>query len=141
MVKVKFGAILLTCLFLVSCQTSKPATLYDHLGGQEGISAIVDRFIYEISFSKTVVPHFAKSDLDRFRSKMIEQICYLSNGPCEYTGDTMMNVHGGMNITEDEFNQTVDLLINAMNHQQVSLAAQNQLLAILAEMRADIIYH
>ena len=93
---------------------SKQMTLYEEIGGQKTIEAVTQHFIHEIEFNETVFAYFKESDVDRFREKFIEHMCLAANGPCQYTGDTMLDVHKGMKITESDFNLTVDLLINAM---------------------------
>lgn len=126
---------------LWSCQShTNSRSLYDELGGMPAIEKITDYFIEEISFDQQIVQHFKDSDIDRFRAKLIEQICNESGGPCDYSGDSMVEVHTGMKITEAEFNRTVDLLINAMNKAGIPHPTQNKLLARLAPMRGDIIY-
>lgn len=127
-------------LMLWGCQSLSSSSLYDELGGMPAIEKITDNFIEEISFDQHIMQHFKDSDIDRFRSKLIEQLCVESGGPCEYTGDSMVEVHTGMNISEAEFNRTVDLLINAMNKAGIPHTAQNKLLARLAPMRGDMIY-
>lgn len=131
--------VLLACLPACQTQPTNDA-LYHELGGMEGITRITDNFIYEIGFDKNIVRHFEETDLDRFREKFIEQVCELSGGPCRYSGDSMVDVHTNMNITEAEFNQTVDLLIAAMNRSGIAHPTQNKLLALLAPTRPDIIY-
>ena len=64
----------------------------------------------------------------------------VSGGGCQYTGDTMEQVHGGMNISEKDFNLTVDLLINAMDKANVPHPLQNRLLNKLAPMRSQMLY-
>lgn len=130
-----------TLFALAGCQsTPGSATLYDELGGMPVIEKITDNFIDEISFDPQIVAHFKDTKIERFREKLIEQLCNVSGGPCEYSGDKMTDVHTKMNITEAEFNRTVDLLINAMTRAGVAHPTQNKLLARLAPMRSDIIY-
>jgi hemoglobin len=131
----------LLVFLLLGCQSLSPSrSLFDELGGMPVIEQITDNFIDEISFDQQIVQHFKESDIDRFRAKLIEQICVETGGPCTYSGDSMVDVHTKMNITEAEFNRTVDLLINAMNKAGVAHRTQNKLLARLAPMRGDIIY-
>ncbi|WP_334313234.1 globin domain-containing protein [Psychrosphaera algicola] len=52
----------------------------------------------------------------------------------------MQQVHEGMNITETDFNTTVDLLISAMTKADVPHRIQNQLLQRLAKLRHEILY-
>lgn len=129
-------------LILSACAAVKPASsLYEQLGGMPVLEEIVDNFVNEIGNDRVIVQYFANTNIDRFREKMIEQLCVESGGPCQYTGDTMLQVHAGMQVNERDFNQTVDLLINAMNEAGVAHPLQNKLLARLAPMRSDIIYH
>lgn len=127
--------------FLTACSTLQTqSSLFEQLGGKPGIAKLTDAFIEQIQYDKQVLPYFLETDIGHFREKFIEQICMLSNGPCEYTGDSMEDVHGGMMINENHFNALVDDLILAMEATGISVGAQNQLLAILAPMRDDIIY-
>lgn len=140
--KIISSLLLGTLLALAGCQSlNSSATLYDELGGMPVIEKITDNFINEISFDQQIAAHFRETKIDRFREKLIEQLCNVSGGPCEYTGDSMLDVHQKMDITEGEFNRTVDLLINAMNQAGVAHRTQNKLIARLAPMRPDIIYH
>lgn len=134
------SAFVMAALLLCGC-ASKPASLYDELGGKAGIEKIVDNFIAEFSYDRDVIRHFEKTDFDRFRSKLVEQICNISGGPCEYTGQSMLEVHQKMNVSEAEFNAMVDDLYAAMQRANISEPAQNRLVALLAPMRGDIIYH
>lgn len=135
-------ALLATAMTLSGCQLlNSSSTLYDDLGGMPVIEKITDNFINEISYDQQIAQHFKDTKIDRFREKLIEQLCNVSDGPCQYSGDSMLDVHQKMNITEAEFNRTVDLLVNAMNQAGVPHRVQNRLLARLAPMRPDIIYH
>ena len=52
----------------------------------------------------------------------------------------MVNTHIGMNIPEKHFNRVVDLLIAAMDAEQVPHPVQNRLLKRLAPLGGNIIY-
>jgi hemoglobin len=115
-------------------------SLYEALGGKQNIAVIVDNFIDEISFDKQVLPFFRESDIDRFREKMNEHICLVADGPCTYTGDSMVDVHASMGVKESDFNRVVDLMVNAMDRADVPHRVQNRLLKKLAALRGEIIY-
>ncbi len=124
---------------LLACASSTPS-LYQQIGGEQTVTEITDNFVYEIEYDPIILEYFAGSDIARFKEKLSEQLCMVTDGPCDYTGDSMSQVHGGMNITEAHFNRTVDLLINAMNKAGVSHRHQNLILAELAPMREDMLY-
>lgn len=128
---------------LISC-AQKPtsdnnSSLFNDIGGLATVTDIVDAFINEIAFDQTIYPYFEKSNIERFRQKMIEHLCAETGGRCNYSGDSMKQVHAGMNITEAHFNLTVELLIKAMKKAEVSYPNQNRILKILAPMRKDVL--
>ncbi|WP_426358255.1 group I truncated hemoglobin [Pseudocolwellia sp. HL-MZ19] len=133
-------SICLIALLVISGCAAKQASLYETIGGQPKIDLIVDNFIEEIQYNESIFPYFANANVDRFREKITEHLCLVLEGPCEYTGDSMLLVHKGMNINETDFNTTVDLLINAMNKSNVTHPHQNKILNHLAKLREDIIY-
>lgn len=118
--------------------SSPQTTLYEELGGQEAIVSLADHFILEIAFDDRVLPRFMDSNVERFREKIIEHFCWIADGPCLYTGDSMVQVHAGMQISSPEFNAVVENLIAAMDKTGISLPAQNKLLNRLAGLRPEI---
>lgn len=138
-------ALLTFSLAVAGCQSppGPPAgddSLYRALGGQSGIERIVEGLLINIADNPLIVEHFADTDIDRLNEKLIEQFCFESGGPCEYTGDSMRDSHAGLNLTEADFNALVEDLLAAMRDQNIPVTAQNRLLARLAPMRRDIIY-
>lgn len=131
---------LLAFLTLSACTTPRQeTTLYQRLGGQEGITTVVDNLLFEISEDEDVVPLFARTDIDRFREKLIEQLCDLSDGPCTYDGDTMGETHKDLAIRRSQFNSLVEDLIRAMEEAGVATADQNALLSRLVPLYPDIV--
>ncbi len=133
--------VLLSALMLLTaCAIQPKTTLYDDLGGTPGIDAIVENFIQGIAADPQIFPYFADSNVTRFREKITEHFCHISDGPCLYTGDNMVDIHVGMDINENHFNRTVDLLYGAMEQENIPHRTQNRLIARLAPLRGEIIY-
>ncbi len=116
------------------------SNLYQELGGESGVAVIVNNFIMTIASDERVIDYFAVSNVQRFREKMVEHICLISDGPCTYTGDTMVDVHTGMDVKEGDFNAIVEDMMEALNESGVAIGTQNRLLARLATFRGEIIY-
>lgn len=135
---------LLISLVLIGCSTHPPqtskVTLYEELNGHAGLEQLVDAFIEQIAYDEQIFHYFAKSNVDRFRDNFITHICDVSGGPCEYQGDSMIDIHTGMNINEADFNRIVELLINAMEEIGIAYPTQNKLLSRLAPLRPEIIH-
>ncbi|MEX1197016.1 MAG: group 1 truncated hemoglobin [Pseudohongiellaceae bacterium] len=131
---------LILVMALAGCGTTGQSdTLFQELGGHEGIDRIVDEFILEIANDPRVLPRFEDSNVQRFREMITEHFCMVAEGPCEYTGDSMVEIHAGMELSSPEFNAVVEDLIAAMEQSDIPLAAQNRLLARLARLRPEII--
>lgn len=127
--------------FLSACaQTHNQSTLYEELGGEEGVETLVEGLIERIGRDEQIFHYFAETHVSRFREKLIEHFCHISNGPCEYTGDNMHDVHVGMQINERDFNHLVDMLYAQMQSQGIPHTTQNKLIARLAPLRSQVIY-
>ena len=127
-------------VLLSGCAHNPQHTLFDKLGGHDGLTNIVNGLIEQIGNDKQIFHYFRDARISRFRSHLIEHFCALTDGPCQYKGDSMVDIHTGMKITEKDFNRLVDLLINAMELQNIPHPVQNQLLARLVPLRTYIIY-
>lgn len=113
--------------------------LYQSLGGQAGIEGIVDDLLDAIIEDDRINTQFALAPIVRFRTKLIEQICSVSGGPCLYTGLSMAEAHAGRGIDDAQFNALVEQLIEVMTRRHVPVTAQNHLLRRLAPMHADVV--
>lgn len=133
--------VLLFCLLLGACaqQPPKDDSLYQQLGGEPGITRIVEGMLLRIAGDPRIVEHFQQIDIQRLRDKLIEQLCVEAGGPCTYTGDSMEDSHKGLALTPSDFNALVENLQNAMTAEAVPIPAQNRLLARLAPMRGQVI--
>ena len=134
---------ILTCVLLAACTTAReaPDSLYRALGERPGIHRLVTNTLINIAHDDRIVELFRDAKIDRLRDRLVDQICELSGGPCTYTGDSMLKAHGGMHITDAQFNALVEDLVKAMQKQKIAVGAQNRLLALLAPMHGDIVYH
>jgi len=132
---------MLTVLTACSMHLQSPdKSLYEKIGGQAVIENLVDEFIKNIANDKQVFHYFKKSDVTHFRNGFISHFCDVIDGPCEYKGDSMVDIHTGMNINEADFNRIVELLIDAMEKVGINYQLQNEVLSRLAPMRKDIIH-
>lgn len=129
---------------LAGCQTpmqmSTPSkSLYERLGGQPAIVAVVDDFVANVAADTRINARFANADIPRLKRLLVEQICAGTGGPCKYTGRDMKSSHRGMNITEADFNALVEDLVRTLDKFNVPAKEKGELLAILGPMKPDIV--
>ncbi|TYL39779.1 group 1 truncated hemoglobin [Natronococcus pandeyae] len=78
-------------------------TLYDRLGGQDAIAAVVDRF-YERMLEDDRVAHFFEDiDMQRQVAHQTQFLSAVTGGPVDYTGENMEAAHTHLDISRAEF--------------------------------------
>ena len=115
------------------------ASLYQRLGGEPVVTAVANELIDAVSADPHMNQSFAKVDLKRVKRLLAEQICSLTGGGCTYTGDSMAEVHAGHNIRDAEFFGLVEKMRVIMIRNGIALRERNELLAILAPMKRDVV--
>lgn len=139
--------IVLLCLLgsLLGCASQKKqittnpnATLYERLGGYDGIYAVVKDTTLNVSKDERINGFFIGADIEKVNRLLYEQICQVTGGGCEYTGRSMIEVHTGMNITDAQFTALVEDMIAAMNKHGVPQKEQKELLTILGSLHGEI---
>jgi hemoglobin len=114
-------------------------TLFDELGGQEKIDALVDRMIDLHVVNPTVSTRFTHADLDRGRAMAKEFLAAGAGGPKEYSGKSMAEAHAGMNISEQEYLAVVDDMMAAMTEFGYDDATRATVLQIAFSLKEEII--
>jgi hemoglobin len=115
------------------------ASLYDRLGGQGAIQAVVTKFIGNVGADKRINSYFATTDLKKLNRLLVEQVCAASGGPCTYSGRDMKTTHKGMKVTTAAFNALVEDLVSALDTFNVPKKEKDELLAVLGPMNKDIV--
>ena len=137
-------AALVLLALIAGCQT-KPAamadkkSLYERLGGQPAIVAVVDDFVGNVAADTRINSFFKTTDIPRLKRLLVEQICAGTGGPCKYTGRDMKSAHRGMKITDAQFNALVEDLVKTLDKFKVPAKEKGELLAILGPMKPDIV--
>ena len=135
-------ALMLTLMLSACSDMQAPAaqkSLYDRLGGQPAIQAVVDDFIGNVAGDARINGFFAHTDTAHLNKMLVAQICQATGGPCTYTGRSMKAAHAGMGVQDSHFNALVEDLGKSLNKFNVPQKEQNELLAALASMKGDIV--
>jgi hemoglobin len=114
-------------------------TLYERLGGKDAITAVIDDFVARCAADPRINGKFARTDVARLKSSLVDQVCEATGGPCTYSGRDMRTTHEGMAVTGGEFEALVADLVATLDRFSVPAAEKNELLGALAPMRSDIV--
>ncbi len=113
--------------------------VYQQFGGKAGITAIIEQAVDSWQTDPRIAKFFAHANIPHLKYELVQQVCYLTNGPCTYTGKSMQSAHQGMEITQAAFNALDEDLNTAMDDHNVPLSAQNYLTGKLAPMEQPIV--
>jgi len=134
------GVVLLTASCAsMSQQSVADKSLYERLGGKEAITAVVDDFVGRVAADNRINGFFAKANVPRLKTQLVNQICEASGGPCKYTGPDMKTAHRGMGIPSAAFDALVGDLVATLDKFKVGEREQKELLAALGPMKNDIV--
>jgi hemoglobin len=114
-------------------------SLYDRLGGKAAISAVVDQFVANVAADTRINGRFATTDIPKLKGHLVDQVCMVTGGPCNYTGHDMKTTHAGMKISSAEFRALVEDLAKASDTFKVPAAEKGELLGLLGSMKKDIV--
>ena len=139
-------------------QSSRKLPLFDRLGGESGISAIVDdvtpRVLQDprvnwqrtgaksgglLSHSKSSTWQATPENVAGLKTHLTQFLCLTTGGPAHYDGRNIQAVHAGMHISNPEFEAAIGDLKATLDRLQVADREQKELLAIVESTRPQIV--
>lgn len=114
-------------------------TLYDRLGGSDGIKQIVSDLVDLHLNNPRIAPRFAASDTAALKTSAANFFITGSGGPQVYEGKDMLSAHKGMNIDAAEFVAVLDDALEALEKNEVGQREKEEVLFILYSMKGDIV--
>jgi hemoglobin len=134
---------------IVMVPEAAPArSLYERLGGEAGITAVVDDFVARAAANPAV--NFARkgtanawdptpANVARLKQGLVDYFAQAAGGPLKYTGPNMKAVHKGMMITDAEFDALAGDLQASLGKLKVGAAERAELMKAVAATRGDIV--
>jgi len=114
-------------------------SLFERLGGNEGITAIANDVIDNHLANKTIATRFADSDVSALKNAAATFFISGTGGENVYKGKDMLSAHKGMNISALEFMAVLDDALAALSKNNIGQREQEEVLFVLYSMRSDIV--
>jgi len=122
--------------------TQLATSLYQRIGGYDVIAAVIDD-LFAILHSDPAFARFfgGRSNASAVRSRqlLVDQMCALSGGPCNYIGRDMKTSHSGLGITDVEWETNMKASDAALAKNGVGDAERTDFLALFERYRDDIV--
>jgi hemoglobin len=114
-------------------------SLYERLGGSDGITRIVDDLVDRHAANAVLGPRFKGRDLPKLKRLATQFFCMGAGGPQRYEGRDMRTAHAGMNVSEQELVATIDDAVDALKANGVGPTEINEVVAILWSLKSDVL--
>jgi hemoglobin len=128
---------------LLEANMTQPATpLYQRMGGYDVIAAVIDDLFAILHGDPGFARFFGGRGADsviRSRQLLVDQMCALSGGPCQYIGRDMKTSHRGLGITNSDWEANMKASEAALVKNGVGEAERAEFLALFERYRDDIV--
>jgi hemoglobin len=114
-------------------------SIYDELGGADGVSAAVDEFYRRVLDDGALAPYFEGVDLSRLRSHQRAFIAAALDGPERYEGRDMATAHAGLGVTDAAFERVVGHLTATLDQLGATPDAIAEVGTRLAPLQTEIV--
>jgi len=114
-------------------------SLFERLGGNEGITAIAGDVIDNHLANEAVANRFSESDVPALKHAAATFFITGTGGENVYEGKDMLSTHKGMNISAVEFMAVLDDALGALDKNNVGQREQEEVLYVLYSMRSEIV--
>lgn len=89
-------------------------TLYERLGGEDGLAAMVEGFYGAVLRDAELAPFFERSDVRALAAMQREFLAAALDGPVTYTGAALGEIHAGRGITTRHVSRFFALLLDCL---------------------------
>ena len=114
-------------------------SLYDRLGGSDGITQIANDVVDLHLENPIISTRFGETDVPTIKKTVAAFFITGTGGPNIYEGKDMLATHKGMNINETEFVAVLDDALKALDKNNIGQREKEEVLYVLYSMRGEIV--
>jgi hemoglobin len=119
--------------------TAPEVTIYEAVGGDEAIAAVVDDFYVRVLADPDLNGFFTGTNMSRLKGRQVEFFAAALGGPHPYRGASMRDVHRGRGIRQDHFDRVASHLVAALGDAGVPDEIIGRIIAAIAPLAGDIV--
>jgi hemoglobin len=117
-------------------------SLYDRLGGYDGVAAIVDDLLPRLLGDPILTVYWkgkCKDSLKKDRQLIVDFLGSAFGGPVTYVGRSMKVSHEGLGITDEEWNRFIDHVTATLVNLGIGERESSEFLAAAESLKADVV--
>lgn len=114
-------------------------TIYERLGGEAAVAAVVDEFYDRVLADEQLAGYFAETDLDALRDHQTKFISHVTGGPVTYDGPDMREAHAHLDLDESDFVAIAGHLRDSLAAFEVSQHHADAIVGEVAALEDDVL--
>jgi hemoglobin len=119
--------------------TTENLTLFDRLGGESAVQAVVSGLYARIAADPDLAPFFGGVSLRRHEARVAIFVCAATGGQAAWDGRDMSSAHAHLEITDAHFDKVATHLADELYALGVDDAVAAELLAVVGTLRPAIV--
>lgn len=123
-------------------------TLYERVGGNFAIAAVVDHFSDALLKNPKIVranPELKEWHTEAYKARLpglkfmrTLWVCAITGGPFEYTGKPLREAHRELHVSPETFDEVAGELSKSLDHFKVPKREKDEILAAFAKQKSDV---
>ncbi|PRX44692.1 hemoglobin [Prauserella shujinwangii] len=114
-------------------------TVYEEIGGQDALVAVVDDFYRRVLADPALASFFAGTNMSQLKGRQVEFFAAALGGPDHYGGRPMREVHRGRGIQREHFDLVAGHLTESLLAAGVPGPTTDTIIATIAPLADDIV--
>lgn len=114
-------------------------TLYERLGGHDGIRAVVDDFYDRLLEDDELGSFFVDADMEKLRQTQTDFLCEAAGGPETYDAEPVREAHLHIPFTPDHIQRAIELLDESLSKFNVPEEDAAAVVQAIAEYEQDLL--
>jgi hemoglobin len=119
--------------------TSTEPTIFDAIGGEPALVAVVGDFYDRVLADPDLKGFFAGTNMTRLMGRQVEFFAAALGGPVTYSGASMQDAHRGRGIGQQHFDLVAGHLVASLTEAGVPAETVETIVGAIAPLSADIV--
>jgi hemoglobin len=114
-------------------------SIYESIGGEPALAAVVDDFYVRVLADPQLVAFFDGVNMPKLKGRQVEFFAAALGGPDFYQGGSMRQVHAGRGISQADFDRVAFHLTAALAEAGVPAVTIARITAAVTPLAGDIV--
>lgn len=116
--------------------TTKDESIYDRIGGEDGIAQLVESFYERILKDPILSPFFKEVPMDKLERMQREFFAMATGGPADFSGRPLAHVHKHLAIGNKEFQLFTNHLMATLN--ETTSLSEKDVMDLISRVNIEI---